>query len=420
MKNYRTGRSGRILLWLVSMLSSAAATAQSHDAHVELVVSNQLRLSDVVAAAIEFAPEALLKEAHGEQARAYSNLAKGLTPGQATWQASYLADDWTDGQGVSETELGLEMSLWRLKERRLTSELGDSHERRAEAFDGFLRWLAAGRVRTAVAAVAAAELELERERTLSENLTEIRQTVGQLVAAGELAELELLRIEAELFEQQMAVLNANAAVVDAHREYQVITGLDAIPATFKEELGEEHETVPSTHPLLLLLAAEFEIASRDSKRLAVSSLNRSTVNVGVRREQAGAMLPHSDTLGFGVTIPLGGKRQSRPIVADARAAATRVEVELHSAKRELERQLHEAEYELSVNTEARKISEARLVLAERRAEMALTAFDEAEIDLEQVLRIRAQLVEVARAHDSLLKEQQALIAQYNQAVGEVP
>jgi cobalt-zinc-cadmium efflux system outer membrane protein len=415
--------SHKTLSWascLFSVLANVALGAPAHDEDAELVVSNSLTLADVVVAARDHAPEALLKAAQNDQAEAYSALGSGLVPGRVNWQASYLADTWSDNKGISETEIGIEVGLWRLRERQITNALGQAYEQRVADFDAYLLWLASGKVRSVLADIAGAEMGVARELALAENLEAIKQVVAQSVFAGELAEIELLRLEQEIYEQQLALLSANSSLIDAQREYRVLTGLEILPADSSEQQVAETEAISSSHPLLRFLASEMEIAKRDTSRLALSSRERSTVSVGVRRAKSGDMLPPVDTFGFGVTIPLGGKRQSLPVVADARAEATRAEVALVNNMRELERQLHEAEHELGVICEALAISSERLMLSERRVAMALTAFDEAEMDLEQVLRVRLQMSEVARAHDALLQEQRALIARYNQAVGDIP
>jgi len=415
--------SHKTLSWascLLSVVANVALGAHAHDEDAELAVSNSLTLAEVVIAARDYAPEVLLKAAQSDQAEAYAELARGLVPGRINWQASYLSDAWNNNKGISETEFGVEVGLWRLRERQITNALGQAYGQRVDDFEIYLHWLASGRVRSVLATIAGAQQALAREEALSEKLEEIRQSVEKIVSAGELADIELLRLEQEIFEQQLAVLTASSLLIDAQREYRVVTGLEILPASYAEEQVAEIDTIPSTHPLLRLLASEVEIAKRDSRRLALSSREHSTINLGIRREKTGDMLPSVDTLGFGVTIPLGGKRQSLPVVADARAEATRAEVELINRKRDLERELHEAEHELGVNSEARGISSARVALAERRVAMSLAAFDEAEMDLEQVLRVRLELVEVARAHDALLQEQRSLIARYNQAVGEIP
>jgi hypothetical protein len=62
----------------------------------------------------------------------------------------------------------------------------------------------------------------------------------------------------------------------------------------------------------------------------------------------------------------------------------------------------------------------RQALAQRRLAMAVAAFEGAESDLESLLRVRRQVDAVERDAEALLLQREALIAQYNQAVGVLP
>lgn len=407
-------------------LREEAALTQVDHEHATLARSAELTLAEIVSAATFNAPEALMSAARERQTRAYADLADGLTPGVMSWQSSLLDDGFTDKLGVQEIETGLQIGLWRRGEREGVAALAASHSAQSRATQNYLTWLSAGRVRALVSQLQLADAQLARERATAASLDAIAATVAQLVAGGELAEFESLRIEAEQLEQALAVVDAEAAVVDVERDYFVVTGLNVRPAQRLTEsvasIEEAEAALADTqhHPLLALLALEQTLAQANAEREAANSISRSTLSLGVRRERAGNLQPTNDTLGIGITLPLGGRRLASATAADAHVQTTQAAVALRKTQRELQQQRHEAEHALSVNREALELSDVRQALAQRRLAMAVAAFEGAESDLESLLRVRRQVDAVERDAEALLLQREALIAQYNQAVGVLP
>ncbi len=96
-------------------------------------------------------------------------------------------------------------------------------------FDRYLRWLSSGRVRQALAALGDADNAFAGEQEITENLNAIVDVVSALLSEGAVAEADLLRVQAEVLDQEIRVLDAQAALVDAERNYQLITGLALRP-----------------------------------------------------------------------------------------------------------------------------------------------------------------------------------------------
>ena len=176
--------------------------------------------------------------------------------------------------------------------------------------------------------------------------------------------------------------------------------------------------VARDHPLLQMLNQKVEISKGGAERIRFNARNRTTVSVGVRREEAGAMVPNTDTVSIGISVPLGGKRQSRPQVENALSVAADAEVSLHQARRSLQSSLHEAAHQLSVITEALSLNSRRKTLAERRVAMTLAAFEEGEVNLEEVLRVRRALSSIDREINSLEAEKIRRVGEYRQAQGD--
>lgn len=402
--------------------SSGQPTEHSHSS---LIRNNSLNFDLLVSAAVERSSERLLRASRQNQAGAYEAASNGLLPGQYTLQASMFDDGITGNQNIRETEIGVQIGLWRMGERQAAESLSTSYGKRAAVFDDYLRWISSGRVRQVLATLNKADNALAREREIAESLQEIISVVEMQLAEGEIAESELLRVQAESLEQQLRVIDAEAEVVDAERNYQIITGFSVRPLTKLLE-PSLHVTsdiadleVAVSHPLLQMLMQEVEIAKRGAKQLSFTARSRSTLSIGARREQAGVMTPNSDTLSVGFSVPIGGRRQVRPQVENALGDAANAEVAMHRAQRGLEQSLHEAAHQLVVVSEAMEINANQRSVAERRVAMTISAFEEAEVSLEELLRVRRGLATIGREADALEAEKIKLISEYLQAQGVV-
>jgi hypothetical protein len=131
------------------------------------------------------------------------------------------------------------------------------------------------------------------------------------------------------------------------------------------------------------------------------------------------MTPNSDTLSVGFSVPIGGRRQVRPQVENALSDAANAEVAMHRAQRGLEQSLHEAAHQLVVVSEAMEINANQRSVAERRVAMTISAFEEAEVGLEELLRVRRGLATIGREADALEAEKIKLTSEYLQAQGVV-
>ena len=415
-----------VVVLLALALSPVMVFGQSEiHTHAALARSDELTFDMLVSAAMEHSSELLSLASMQSQADAYADASTGVLPGQYTWRALVFDDGITDKQGVRETEMGIDIGLWRYGEKSAAKMLSVSYGKRVEVFDRYLRWLSSGRVRQALAGLNDADNSLAGEIEIADNLKAIEDVVSTLLVEGVVAEAELLRVQAESLEQELRVLDARAALVDAERYYQIVTGFAIRPSVnltepspqFASETSELEVT--SDHPLLNMLSQEVEVYKGGAKRIQYNARNRTTLSVGVRREEVGATTPNSDTLSIGISVPLGGNRQSRPQVEDALGLATDAEVSLHQARRSLQLSLHEAAHQLGVITEALSVNGRRKALAERRVEMTLAAFEEGEADLEEMLRVRRALSSIDRELNSLQAEKLRRVGEFRQAKGDL-
>lgn len=207
------------------------------------------------------------------QAEAYADASDGIFPGQYTWRALVFDDGATDKRGIRETEMGIDIGLWRRGEKNATKLLSASYGNRVDVFDRYLRWLSSGRVRQALAELGDADNAFAGEQEIAENLNAIVDVVSALLSEGAVAEADFLRVQAEVLDQEIRVLDAEAALVDAERNYQLITGLALRPSTNLVEAvpylerEDSRLDVAQDHPLLLMLNQKVEISKGGAERI---------------------------------------------------------------------------------------------------------------------------------------------------------
>lgn len=254
----RLPRMAVMLIFLA--ISPALAVGQSlPHAHSELFRSDEITFDMMVSAAMQQSSESLLLASKRNQADAYAGASDGILPGQYAWRAQVFDDGATENQGIRETEMGIDIGLWRRGERNAARMLSTSYGKRVELFDRYLLWLSSGRVRQALAALNDADNAVTGEREIAENLKAIEDVVLAMLTEGAVAEAELLRVQAEVLDQELRILDAEAALVDAERNYQMVTGLAIRPLENLVEplphFGNEFSQleVAEDHPLLQML-----------------------------------------------------------------------------------------------------------------------------------------------------------------------
>ncbi|MDO7640150.1 MAG: hypothetical protein MUQ61_05735, partial [OM182 bacterium] len=140
-----------LVLLTVLFIAGPSSGQPADHSHLSLIRNDSLTFDLLVSAAVERSSERLLRASRQNQASAYEAASDGLLPGQYTLQASMFDDGITGNQNIRETEIGVQIGLWRLGERHAAESLSTSYDKRAAVFDDYLRWISSGRVRQVLA-----------------------------------------------------------------------------------------------------------------------------------------------------------------------------------------------------------------------------------------------------------------------------
>ncbi len=402
----------------ITLIIAGSAIAQTHELdHQPVAKSAAMTTAQVVASALENAPEILSLEARSEQARAYQEVSGSLFAGPASVQASYIDDQLLDNFGMREIEAGITVPLWRPGQRQQAVRLGQSMDVMLGAWQSYIAWQVSGRVRESLLELQRAEALLEYEQQNLQSVAALEQLANTLFQAGAVPQLDVLSTEVMVLEQRKAIHDAEAELVDAEREYQVVTGLSLRPQDpFIESLPALQE-ISLDHPWLDYLQANLNRARANVSQVRERSTGNPLLGLGFRRERANRLDPGIDSVGLSLQFPIGKSPTVAAAVSDARREEADLQVALRQAHINLNQSLHEAEHQVFVIEQKLSASAAQVTLNQRRWEMARLAYELGETSFFPVQLALRELQVAEKQHHSLELELQAIYSRMNQSLG---
>lgn len=414
----RSAVPGALLVWCAGAL---AAVSEPHGAahHQPLPEQPTLTLASVLDQSMARYPEAALLPARSAQAEAWRARSGSLLSGTPSLAFRYQTDRFGDDVGLKEYEGGLELPLWRWGERRAARTLAGATAFVAETAGPGLRWQVVGELRSLLWSMAGAEVELAAAHDARELITRLAATVRRRHELGDVPLGDVLLADSSALAAEEAVVDATAMLVDAQREYRMLSGLNARPP-FRTETLSPIDEVPVEHPALAAAEAELERARSQVALSRRSARGSPTLLIGPRWERAPHGAEYADSIGVILTVPLPGTAHGGTVAADASADAALALAARDRLRRRLAMALHEAEHGLEVARSGRETARRRAELAARQAQLGRNAYEAGETDLMDLLRLQEAQIVARRSRDLLEIEVSRQTAAYNQAAGVMP
>lgn len=355
-------------------------------------------------------------EARRGSVAAQARLADDWLAGPPVLDAELRSDRATGNHGARELDLGVELPLWQAGEAEARARLAGHDAERLDAAQLAQRLTLAGQVREAAwtlrLAEAAQRHALRREREAGR----LEADATRRVRAGELAEAEALAARDVRLAARLARLDADAALAEARRDWQALTGLDALPRRIDERAAQE----PQLHPERLAALAASRAAAGRVELAGRSAEERTKLRFGVRGERAARGEDEDYSLAVAVSIPFGGERFRRAEVESARAELAEAAAEEARLADTLPGALAAVRAQLALERERLAALQTRQSLARERSRLAGRAHDLGQLDLPALLQARAAAIEVeAEAELQGLRVARA-VARLNQTQGVLP
>ena len=260
-----------------------------------------------------------------------------------------------------------------------------------------------------------AETALNQSRNNLEVALALDKNITRRISAGNLPKRDALLSQKGIMTRRMELIAAEANYIHPAREYEIVTGLNEMPIHIDEVVSDEvgGENVPQIE-LAQAKVAFMEAEYNESKSSWRSSPK---LSVTVKHETASFLDRNINSLGVGLTMPLGAGAH----MTSKRAAAA---VELAEAvklsellKREHRLNLHEAEHELEICEVQLPLSKAHFEMAAENLRLSQKAFDLGESDLFDLLKIQEQYFLSAGDNNIKIIECKRAIARHNQIKG---
>lgn len=411
-------RNRALILSLFIFLPVFASGVENDHEPLEKV--SNLSYAEIFDGALKNTYEFINSEARQQQATDFINVGDRWIAGRPSLRLSYLDDTGLGYLGVREFEYGIDLPLWRWGEREKSRLLGKSYQLEAQSWEAWLMLKVAGQVRDVLANIAEAEAMLNLERQATESAQELLVTTTTLFDSGELARLEVLQVEGLLLAQRKIELEAEAMLVDAEREYEVLTGLQGRPDYWYQEELSAQEEITAAHPQLQYLLDDVDLAEANIRQAESNVKGNPVLSLGGKRERSEVLQSYNDSFGIAISIPFGGKSLVSSRTSTARREKIEAEVLYKNTFRSLTQALHEVEHELFIISESLILTTQQSDLEQERWKMSETAFTQGELTLAPVILAFQAYQHSQKERERLLLKQQRLITEFNQIIGVLP
>lgn len=399
------------------LLSTAHAEKASHEDEM-LLANPQLSLHSVLEKTITRYPDSQMLEAKQLEIEARSKHAKGLLPHAPAIGLFSQNDSMMSGRGEKGWEAELELPIWLPGQRAAREAIAKDAALGFTDLRDNLALQVAGLLRNALWDISMVSSQAKLAKSRYETAQALVHDVEKRFKAGDLAKTDVMLAQNEAYQAETFKLRADAEVKHAEFRYQLLTGLNQLPADYSEK--ESSSTLNESHPSLRDAAKKLLLA--DDERNLVRAERRENPSIAINtRSQRGAFDNQSnESIGLRVRIPFETESKSAPLIANAEMNYARNQVESSRLRYTLEAAYHEAEHNLEVTRAELIITEKQQANAQENLRLAKKAFALGESDLVNLLRVQASAYEAERALQQRQIQLQWDIAQYNQAVGELP
>lgn len=412
-----------LMTWL--FIANAAAL-QSESSHVDdplpklgqAVRDENLSLSEITQIALQHSPERTRLEAMNERSRALFKRAENLLGSQPSLNLAGRSDQWQSDEGVREYQLGVDLPMWRLGERRAGRELAETTAEWVSAEWNDIRLEMSGTLRELIWDYAQAENALDSAASALEMARKTESDMARRAKLGELSRSDLLLAQQQTLQREQESISAIAEQEHVLMRYETITGTRRLPYQWREQKTSIDEITDSHAGLYTLLKA-VERARSEIALLRKKRGDPVTVGLTGYHTRGDVGSDFNDSLELTVGIPFGPKSYRDVALAELQQNAADAEARLIKRRRELKADLHDAEHELHLIEGALIIAEKSRLLAEEQLRMAQTAFKVGESNLFVLLLVQNKTVQARRNYRESRIARQRSIADYNQAVGVI-
>jgi cobalt-zinc-cadmium efflux system outer membrane protein len=400
-------------------LCLSAALAQTEPGQLQIQRSDQLTLSLLLDNVLEKYPVYEELPARLEEAAKYDNKASSLLSNSMGVNGRYQTGQIGNNDNLREYEAGLTLPLWRFGERKASRQVARGMELEANTFETLIRWELAGVLRASLWRIALTVDRVAKTEKAAEVSNDLLRGIKRRVELGALPRSDLLQAKQHKLNSEIRLSSARIENSNAIRAYRIITEQDVMPANFIEEQSAR-TGIDEQHPALIYTAATLERTAAEYRLQKESGTNNPTLLLGVRSERGGDDLRAEESVGFFFNYPFNFGAHVNAERATASVAAATARAENRARRRQLETLSHDAERNLVGAEREYQLARQKNELAQQHLAMSVRALELGEMKLLEFLLIKERAFDAEMEASGKEIEWKSAIAQYNQAVGELP
>lgn len=410
--------------WFIPLFLTSSSLCFAHeeavvDHHDRIHINNTLTLIQVIDLTLDKYPDQLLSFALKQEADALQRRGNSWLAGVPNIAMRYQDDFAGDDIGSREIEAELELPIWNWGQRSAGQAVAEQAHHAADQHSSVIKLKIAGLVRNALWNMNLETLRYQQAKFLLDISEKLLSKINRRVEFGDLPRSDSLLAQSEQLHKRSLLVQAEAEMMHARKNYISLTQITDIPANYEEQLSTLTK-VTNDHPKLSSINALIKRKRAELEWIKSAGSGQTSFILGGKSEKDSENGDDIESISFEISIPFGGSAHLAPEIASASLELTETLALRTHIFRELEQHHHEAKHALEVTQTELIIANELKEIAEVHLKMTDLSFAAGEINLMDLLKIQA------RTHDAILhaKEREVIlqkqIALYNQAVGVQP
>jgi outer membrane protein, heavy metal efflux system len=409
----------KCILLVLSVIHTQFSFADDMQHEDELIVNKALTLHDLVEKSLPHYPNSQLLAAKKRDLEARQMQAKGFLPGSAAVILRNQNDVLLSNNGETEWEAGIDMPIWLSGQRAARAAIADVSAANLNQDQQLLHLQLAGMVRDALWDIELMQGLADVADLKWSAAKQLEQDVQKRVNLGDMAQKDLLIVQAETFLAESENIFAQAEVQHAKFRYINLTGLREIPSVYTEQKSSKLD-VDETHPVLIEANGKITLSEQMLNLARIETRENPSLTIGTRSLRGANDTQYNNSLGVTVRIPLQSQARNAPLLAAAEMHFSEQQVNFSQLKIVLAAAMHEAEHNLEIGELQLNLLKRQQLVAQQSLETARKGFKLGELDLIDVIRAQTQAFNVDKNLKNQQIQKQWNTARYNQAVGELP
>lgn len=412
--------AGLCLCLSVAMADSRTDVGDAMPADApELQRAEQLTLNRLLDEVLERFPVYAELPARLEEAARFDAKAGSLLSDAMSLELRYQTGRIGNNDNLKEYEAGVEFPLWRFGERRASKQVAREMELAADRFAGWVRWQLAGVLRSSLWRVELTANRVQQAEKADHISADLSNSIERQVGLGILPRSDLLQAKQDKLNSEIRLIEAQVEHANAVRAYRVITGQAVRPADIRESRSTK-SGIDEQHPALAYSAAQLARANAEYRLERQSGTSNPALLLGARSERGGDDASYEDSVGISVSYPFGFGAHANAEVAAAGTRAAEARAAHRAQLQALDVAVHDAAETLAGAERELRLAREMNELAQQHLSMSLKALELGEIDLMTFLLIKESAYDAELGASEKEIAWQSAIAEFNQAVGELP